>query len=693
MAELSHDPSSKMAAPMPAGSSKMATRMHDLSSMAADALKRSVEKFSETGKIPKAHSYATEGVGLPGQLWTQLGRQKLLQNRPKVFWKSREWDEKTSTFDSDEEIPPLPKKLIIKKDTLTSDYEDHDEQTSDQGITCPCSICKRRIGLPELFLHKKQHAALATLGLPQKGDSKPAPSVIANQRQLAITKLLSSFTFTEKVLQNINNAVELLWKKQIPAYHNIDNIHNSSIYPQKICHLLIKGVAICDDRNATWKVDMNDKFTVVNNFGNKPNVCFFGLFDGHHGASAADLTSMELPVLLLHQLSRFDPSYQMTTEEQKLISSFHTVFREEYRAMEVLFSMKKRKEFRRELENIHKAFAKAFWRMDRLLRLGRKEVSRVQWSGCSAVACILECKIKSPYTKSQRGTTDRNGWPKRLPQIIYGELHVANTGNVQAVLCRNGHGFCLTKEHTMQNIDEKGRVLQNGAIISSNEPYGLLEGKIKTTRGLGFHGNPKLKKFIIPAPQTISVPIDDLCQFLILATNGLWEVLDNKQVTALAITMFQVFQETYHSIIPKKSSPTQVPLLIPINEPRISKSDSNIRVLFQRKSEECVSSKNSEERISDSKYSQYFTRDPRNAQILPEMTNRDPCSKEETDRHVDSVPKDSSEKEKISTNSFYEDAAEYISHELVNAALMAGSRDNITVMVILLSGSEYQFLK
>lgn len=264
---------------------------------------------------------------------------------------------------------------------------------------------------------------------------------------------------------------------------------------------------------------------------------------------------------------------------------------------------------------------------------------------------------------------------------------------MQAVLCRNGHGFCLTKEHTMRNIDEKRRVLQNGAIISSNEPYGLLEGQIKTTRGLGFHGNPKLKKFIIPAPQTISVLIDDLCQFLILATNGLWEVLDNKQVIALAITMFQVFKETHHSIIQNKSSPSKVPPFFPINEPSISKSDSNIHVLFQRKSEECVSSKNSEERMSDSKYSQYFTCDPRNAQILPEMTNRDPCNEEETDRHVHSMPKDSSEKEKISTNSFYEDAAEYISHELVNAALMAGSRDNITVMVILLSGSEYQFLK
>ncbi len=46
----------------------------------------------------------------------------------------------------------------------------------------------------------------------------------------------------------------------------------------------------CEDRISTWMADLIDMFTVVSNFGNKPNVCFFGLFDGHHGASAAELT-------------------------------------------------------------------------------------------------------------------------------------------------------------------------------------------------------------------------------------------------------------------------------------------------------------------------------------------------------------------------------------------------------------------
>ncbi|XP_012413548.2 protein phosphatase 2C-like domain-containing protein 1 [Trichechus manatus latirostris] len=626
---------------------------------------------------------------------------------PRVFWKSREWKMRISTFDADEKISTSYKRKYFRKKKkkrkrpLENTEERADEQqTSEQVTTFPCSICKHEIDLPGFFFHKKQHTALTSLGFHWMGEKKPLRSEIVAQRQFLITKLLSSFIFSEKALQTINNAFELMWKKQVPAYYKIiDNIDRSSVYSQKIHHLLIKGVAICEDRNSAWRTTMEDKFTIVNNFGNKSNVCFFGLFDGHHGVSAADLASMELPVLLLQQISRFDPSFQMTPEQQKVIDSFHTVFKEEYTKIEDCFSFipKKTKALHGDFEAIHKAFAKAFWRMDRLLRLGRKEVSRVQWSGCSAVTCILEGNIKCLHAnnywrrKHGHGNLIESASFGKMPQIISGVLHVANAGNVQAVLCRNGKGFCLTKEHTTQNAMERRRVLHNGAVINSNEPNGLLEGQTKTTRGLGFHGNLKLKKLIIPAPQTISVPIDDLCQFLVLATNGLWEVLDKNEVIALAMTMFHTYKEKYF-IIENKSSPSK------LSEPSTTKPESNIHVLYQYKplSKEQVPTINSKENLCGSKYSQQSICDLENLETFPPKLTIHQCySTEKTDRQVsvDGVPRDPNEKEKEArTNSFYEDAAKYVSQELVNAALTAGSRDNITVVVILLSGSEYQFL-
>lgn len=258
---------------------------------------------------------------------------------------------------------------------------------------------------------------------------------------------------------------------------------------------------------------------------------------------------------------------------------------------------------------------------------------------------------------------------------------------MQAVLCRNGKGFCLTKEHTTRNINERIRVLQRGAFISSKEPCGLLEGFNKTTRGLGFHGNLKLKRFVIPAPQTISVPIDDLCQFLILATNGLWEVLDKKEVTALVITLFQVYKEACASDTENKSPPSEEPL----------SSDSDIHVLFQYKpeSEACMSTTDVMKKVSESLHPDACIYQPKHAEKSPPEVTSNPCHMKETNRRPSRDGAQGSDKVPCavkSAKSFYEGAAEFVSRELVNTALEGGSRDNITVMVIFLNGSEYQLL-
>lgn len=76
------------------------------------------------------------------------------------------------------------------------------------------------------------------------------------------------------------------------------------------------------------------------------------------------------------------------------------------------------------------------------------------------------------------------------------------------------------------------------------------------------------------------------------------------------------------------------------------------------------------------------------------MINYDFCSEKESDGliSVDGVLKELSEKEKeICVKSFYESVVEYISYEFVNVVLVVGFRDNIIVMVIFFSGSEYVF--
>lgn len=152
------------------------------------------------------------------------------------------------------------------------------------------------------------------------------------------------------------------------------------------------------------------------------------------------------------------------------------------------------------------------------------------------------------------------------------KIFILLLGNIHAVLCKNGKSYRLSEEHSTSNVREKKRILQNGGNISTNESDGLVEGHLRTTRGLGYHGDPTLKGSVIPVPHSISVQIDDSCQFLILASNGLWEVLDYNEVCALTLTTFTHYLRMYECIQQNGASLYNCQYLIPLSEEELSYS-------------------------------------------------------------------------------------------------------------------------
>lgn len=309
------------------------------------------------------------------------------------------------------------------------------------------------------------------------------------------------------------------------------------------------------------------------------------------------------------------------------------------------------------------------------------------------------------------------------------------SGNVHVVLCKNGESYWLTKEHTTYSKKERKRVLHNGGYISSNKPKGMIEGIIRNTRGLGYHGNPQLKKNVIPVPHTISIPVDDSCQFLILASNGLWEVLDKNEVVTLALIMYSAFLEQYQhaqlkkSSMAKKSKPYKEDsedyyfswYLKPdsffseggLEEDNTEQNNTEIR--------SAISSGSVEEERSPSGFLVGSSREQKlespSEEVIKSITfNKDTSSSEDTEmtssssgsqtsseesqvlneQHVSGNFESSdnqnsssqTEDEETDATTFYAHAAKYISKHLVKAALQAGSRDNISVLVTLLNGCD-----
>ncbi|XP_009464817.1 PREDICTED: protein phosphatase 2C-like domain-containing protein 1 [Nipponia nippon] len=485
---------------------------------------------------------------------------------------------------------------------LSRDEEDHlavtiaPENDDSKHISIFCSVCQQKIYPYHLLYHKKTHKALTLLGFDSPQTKTDNKTLLA-QRQKLISKLTKIPKYSETHRQKIDYSFEFLMDNHTPtSYCDLANINNPSTF-KKVNNSLIKALSICQDKNSTWQGDMEDRFIVLDNYGNRSDTCFLGLVDGSHGVTAAETVAAELPLLFLDQLAQMDSSYKKSKDEQQILDSFATVINADYREKEKIFSDKPGNDKTNKTntyEWIHKAYAKSFWRMDRLLRLGRNEVSKVRWSGCSAVTCLVE-RIPSEETdgteEEDRKHSENNTHSPlaRAAKGVAGLLHIANIGNAHAVLCKNGKSHCLSKEHSTSNVSERERILQNGGNISTNEPDGLVEGYLRTTRGLGHHGDPVLKRSVIPVPHTISVPIDDTCQFLILASNGLWEVLDYNEVLGLTLTTFSHYLRMYEYVQQNRPSPCKCQYLMPLTEDNLNDSKAindlkdGIEILYSNK--------------------------------------------------------------------------------------------------------------
>ncbi|NXK44418.1 PP2D1 protein, partial [Chauna torquata] len=567
-----------------------------------------------------------------------------------------------------------------------------------KGISILCSDCQQAI-YPHGLYHKRKHKALTLLGY-DSSQAKMDNETLLAQRQKLISKPTKFPKYSERHRQKIDYSFEFLMDDHTPiSYCDFDNTNSPSTL-KKVKNSSVKALSICQDKNSTWQGDMEDRFFVVDSYGNRSDTCFLGLVDGYHGVTAAETVAAELPLLFLDQLAQTDSSYKKTKEEQQILNSFATVIKADYRKNEKIFSDKQDDKTNKTntYEWIHKAYAKSFWRMDKLLQLGRNEVSKVRWSGCSAVTCLMERlpRENTDGTEEERKHFENSTHSPltRSAEDVAGLLHIANIGNVHAVLCKNGKSYCLSKEHSTSNVSERKRILQNGGNISTNEPDGLVEGYLRTTRGLGHHGDPVLKRSVIPVPHSISVPIDNSCQFLVLASNGLWEVLDYNEVCALTLATFTHYLRMHECDQQNGASLYKCQHLMTLSEEDLNDSEATndlpdgIEILYPNKDIFLTGSREKRDsKILCDKPASY-TGQQLLKTALSVYSKSSTDFEEDTKTHLSNCKSQTAGRGRVTSETLYGNAARYISEQLVKSALAAGSRDNITILIVLLNGCD-----
>ncbi|CAN0378250.1 unnamed protein product, partial [Ectocarpus sp. 12 AP-2014] len=124
------------------------------------------------------------------------------------------------------------------------------------------------------------------------------------------------------------------------------------------------------------------------------------------------------------------------------------------------------------------------------------------------------------------------------------DIVVANCGDSRSVLSRGGRQLPMSVDHKPGRKAESRRILRSGGYLDETDPRNprvvcdTLKMSIATSRALGdfdFKSNPSRlpeEQMVSPVPELYTRRRDPHDEFLILATDGVWDVMDNPGIVS-----------------------------------------------------------------------------------------------------------------------------------------------------------------
>ncbi|ESQ42456.1 hypothetical protein EUTSA_v10013567mg [Eutrema salsugineum] len=159
--------------------------------------------------------------------------------------------------------------------------------------------------------------------------------------------------------------------------------------------------------------------------------------------------------------------------------------------------------------------ADADWEMSLARSFTRMDLEVVALNAGGAASC--RCEL-------QRPNCDAVGSTAVVSVLTPEKIVVANCGDSRAVLCRNGKPIALSSDHKPDRPDELDRIqAAGGRVIYWDGPRVL--GVLAMSRAIG---DNYLKPYVISKPEVTVTDRVNEDDFLILASDGLWDVVSNE---------------------------------------------------------------------------------------------------------------------------------------------------------------------
>ncbi|KAF7816399.1 protein phosphatase 2C 37-like [Senna tora] len=146
----------------------------------------------------------------------------------------------------------------------------------------------------------------------------------------------------------------------------------------------------------------------------------------------------------------------------------------------------------------------------------RMDEKVLTWSKSNYQSSSCRCELQTPHC-------DAVGSTAVVSVVTPDKIIVSNCGDSRAVLCRNGVAVPLSSDHKPDRPDELLRVQAAGGRVIYWDGARVL-GVLAMSRAIG---DNYLKPYVISEPELTVTERTDEDECLILASDGLWDVVSN----------------------------------------------------------------------------------------------------------------------------------------------------------------------
>ncbi|KAL6629831.1 hypothetical protein ACP70R_029596 [Stipagrostis hirtigluma subsp. patula] len=133
------------------------------------------------------------------------------------------------------------------------------------------------------------------------------------------------------------------------------------------------------------------------------------------------------------------------------------------------------------------------------------------------------------FLKADSSQTRDAGSTASTAIILGDRLLVANVGDSRAVISKGGEAIAVSKDHKPDQSDERQRIEDAGGFVMWAGTW-RVGGVLAVSRAFG---DKLLKQYVVADPDIKEEVVDSSLEFLILASDGLWDVVSNEEAVAM----------------------------------------------------------------------------------------------------------------------------------------------------------------